>query len=212
MQNYRQVPNNTAPPHGYYQMPAGVQQRPRQRSQRQATFQQTQYVPGQGQTAGFPYGQNTTVTPPPGYAAQGHTSGHQTQPVYQPRRGSRRGNRRGQQMQQHPPGNNAWNTGPPLEGPAPPFGGYPTPFGGTPTQQGYTPYCPPVSQRRAPAFSNTIKRFNNWNYRWSHGCDVSDWHTSTTCQNPRPGHQRAATRENPMGGSMKDAHKTVLPQ
>lgn len=38
-------------------------------------------------------------------------------------------------------------------------------------------------------------------YCWTHGYWVAPNHTSATCTSPRPGHQTAATRTNPMGGS-----------
>jgi hypothetical protein len=42
----------------------------------------------------------------------------------------------------------------------------------------------------------------NTNYCWSHGFVVGMKHTSETCRLPKDGHQRAATRANPMGGNM----------
>ena len=56
-----------------------------------------------------------------------------------------------------------------------------------------------------------VKRFANWNYCWTHGCDVHDNHTSATCQSPKPGHNYYATRNNMMGGSQKGMWKTILP-
>eukprot|EP00957_Ditylum_brightwellii_P043646 3309044-Ditylum_brightwellii.AAC.1 len=35
---------------------------------------------------------------------------------------------------------------------------------------------------------NPYKRFNNYNYCWSHGYDVPDDHTSQNCPNPKNGH------------------------
>eukprot|EP00804_Cyclotella_cryptica_P023159 CCRYP_000369-RB/>CCRYP_000369-RB protein AED:0.52 eAED:0.42 QI:0/0/0/0.66/0/0/3/0/220 len=34
---------------------------------------------------------------------------------------------------------------------------------------------------------NPVKFFKNWNYRWSCGFDVEDWHTSASCPYPREG-------------------------
>ena len=58
---------------------------------------------------------------------------------------------------------------------------------------------------------NPIMRFNNWNYCWSDGFDVESNRTSGCCLNTQYGHVMAATRTNPMGGSMKNQHKTQLP-
>jgi hypothetical protein len=44
-------------------------------------------------------------------------------------------------------------------------------------------------------------------YCWSHGFGVGPKHTSETCRMPKDGHQRAATRENPMGGNMASKPK-----
>ena len=40
-------------------------------------------------------------------------------------------------------------------------------------------------------------------YCWTHGYHVAANHTSATCRAPIDGHQAAATRDNPMGGSTK---------
>jgi hypothetical protein len=56
-----------------------------------------------------------------------------------------------------------------------------------------------------------IKRFENWNYCSTHGGNVDNYHTSETCPRPRENHQRKATRNNTMGGSMHGMHKTILP-
>ena len=71
------------------------------------------------------------------------------------------------------------------------------------TQQGYT-----GRNRQNPPFSNTRKYFNNLNYCWSCGHDVEDWHHSGTCPRPKSFHNPLATKQNTMGGSMKNAHKT----
>ena len=41
-------------------------------------------------------------------------------------------------------------------------------------------------------------------YCWSCGWKVDKRHNSFTCNSPKPGHQKAATRSNPMGGSDKN--------
>ena len=49
--------------------------------------------------------------------------------------------------------------------------------------------------------SNSRPQTDNGNYCWTHGYRVSKNHTSATCQNPAPGHQKDATRANTMNGS-----------
>lgn len=55
-----------------------------------------------------------------------------------------------------------------------------------------------------------VKKFANWNYFWTHGCDIHHNHTSATCMNPALGHNFNATRNNMMGGNTKGQWKTVL--
>jgi hypothetical protein len=43
----------------------------------------------------------------------------------------------------------------------------------------------------------------NTNYCWTHGYKVGGRHTSSSCTNPATGHQTAATRAAPMGGSIR---------
>jgi len=59
-----------------------------------------------------------------------------------------------------------------------------------------------------PSAPNPRKYFQNWNYCWTHGCDIADWHTSSSCPKPRTGHVFYATRDNMCGGSTKAIHKT----
>jgi hypothetical protein len=55
------------------------------------------------------------------------------------------------------------------------------------------------------------KRYNNMNYCWTHGFDISDNHTGMSCQRPAmPYHQPQATRQNTMGGSQRDANKIIM--
>jgi hypothetical protein len=61
------------------------------------------------------------------------------------------------------------------------------------------------------AAANPVKRFENWHYCHTHGGNVDDNHTSTTCACPGEHHQRAATHANTMGGNMRGMHKTILP-
>jgi hypothetical protein len=57
---------------------------------------------------------------------------------------------------------------------------------------------------------NPVKRHKNWNYCWTHGHDIEDWHNSQSCPLPRMGHIHTATRENRCSGSMKAIHKTQM--
>jgi hypothetical protein len=56
-----------------------------------------------------------------------------------------------------------------------------------------------------------IKKINNWIYCHTHGGDIHNNHTSTTCAQPGVNHQHAATRLNTMGGNNKGLLKTILP-
>jgi hypothetical protein len=56
-----------------------------------------------------------------------------------------------------------------------------------------------------------IKKFNYWDYCHTHGSDIHNNHTSTTCANSGFNHQHAATRANTMGGNNKGLLKTILP-
>jgi hypothetical protein len=56
-----------------------------------------------------------------------------------------------------------------------------------------------------------IKKFNNWNFCHTHGGNIHNNHTSTTCAQPGVNHQHATTRSNTMGGNNKGYHKTILP-
>mmetsp|Transcript_14753 Transcript_14753/g.20914 ORF Transcript_14753/g.20914 Transcript_14753/m.20914 type:complete len:541 (+) Transcript_14753:121-1743(+) len=84
-----------------------------------------------------------------------------------------------------------------------------------PMQQPFPMQCLPMQaqqmQMSGRAQANPVKRFENDNYCWTHGCDVQPGHTSMTCTNPAPGHNVYATRFNMMGGSMKGSHKTLKP-
>jgi hypothetical protein len=51
---------------------------------------------------------------------------------------------------------------------------------------------------------STRKRYNNTNYCWSHGYDISREHDSSSCRFPKDGHTTAATRTNNMGGSQNN--------
>ena len=63
----------------------------------------------------------------------------------------------------------------------------------------------------AEQFSNTVKRYANWNYCWSCGHDIKDWHNSTCCPVPKRNHVWTATKQYTCGGSNKNAHKVTLP-
>ncbi len=72
--------------------------------------------------------------------------------------------------------------------------GYQQPAG-APTMQASTPF----------------KRFKNGHYCHTHGGDVDDSHTSTTCGKPGPMHNWQATCANMMNGLTVGMHKTILP-
>jgi hypothetical protein len=76
---------------------------------------------------------------------------------------------------------------------------------------------PYAATGRAP-YSNTTKHFPNWNYCYTCGFDVEDWHTGTTCPHPKPGHQPQCNRQTYQAyqqaghrPSAKAQHKTALP-
>jgi hypothetical protein len=67
-------------------------------------------------------------------------------------------------------------------------------------------------------YSNTTKHFANWNYCYTCGFDVGEWHTGITCPQPKPGHQPQCNRQNFQGykdaghrPSAKAQHKQSLP-
>jgi hypothetical protein len=73
-------------------------------------------------------------------------------------------------------------------------------------------------QTTSAPYSNTTKHFANWNYCYTCGFDIEEWHTGTTCPNPKPGHQPQCTRQNFQGykdaghrPSAKAQHKQNLP-
>jgi hypothetical protein len=139
-------------------------------------------------------------------------SPHHTQPTNQTsyergatRRSGGRGGRRNQRGGRHnpPPPHTAISNYPAAYGNIPP-----------PNNQMATPYGQPA---RTP-YSNTTKHFANWNYCYTCGFDVEEWHTSTTCPNPKPGHQQQCNRQNFQGykdaghrPSAKAQHKKSLP-
>jgi hypothetical protein len=57
--------------------------------------------------------------------------------------------------------------------------------------------------------TSTTRKFNNTNYCWSHGWDVSIQHTSQSCLYAHDGHKRDATRSNTMGGSDVNKEKVA---
>jgi hypothetical protein len=103
----------------------------------------------------------------------------------------------------------------------------PPPNNNTGTYNAYNNIPPPNNQmatnynqqtNRAP-YSNTVKHFPNWNYCYTCGFDIEEWHTGTTCPNPKPGHQPQCTRQNFQGykdaghrPSAKAQHKQSIPQ
>jgi hypothetical protein len=70
----------------------------------------------------------------------------------------------------------------------------------------------PTNGMRAPLRPPTpYKRYENWHNCHTHGGDVYDSHTSTTCAKPGPMHNPQATHTNTMGGSTAEMHNTILP-
>ena len=59
-----------------------------------------------------------------------------------------------------------------------------------------------------PVDPKNIKQFNNDNYCWTHGHNLSDGHTSATCTRRHPSglHNPMATKANTMGGNPKGAN------
>ena len=57
------------------------------------------------------------------------------------------------------------------------------------------------SQAEVNKLKNQLNQRPRTNYCWSHGYAVGLKHTSKMCRFPKDGHQRAATRDNIMGGS-----------
>ena len=55
----------------------------------------------------------------------------------------------------------------------------------------------------APASTNRDLHYDPNGYCWTHGYRVHKNHNSANCKSKAPGHQDAATRANPMGGSSK---------
>jgi hypothetical protein len=58
-----------------------------------------------------------------------------------------------------------------------------------------------------PPLDPNKKKFRNQNYCWSHGYDVHPTHNSSSCNFPRDGHKKEATRANPMSGSQSAKDK-----
>jgi hypothetical protein len=63
-------------------------------------------------------------------------------------------------------------------------------------------------QRNPSQRSSTRKRYNNSNYCWSHGYDVSRDHRSDNCTRMDNGHKKDATRSNNLGGSQANKERT----
>ncbi len=61
------------------------------------------------------------------------------------------------------------------------------------------------------AAANPVKHFENWHYCHTHGGNLDDNHTSTTCACLGKHHQRAVTRVNTMGSNTRGMIKTILP-
>ena len=172
---------------------------------------------GQGRRPGGGRGRGPAPPPyvqAPAMPAQGFA------PTYQTGYGGRgRGRGRGRggrnQQTQFPPGGTFATQGgmfPPTYAamPAAPAFGYAPPGGILP--QG-------IQQQQAPAYSNVVKRFANWNACYSCGFDIPGAHTSMSCPAQRkPGHDVYFTRQNAQqyidagrNCSTRNRHKTQFP-
>jgi hypothetical protein len=115
--------------------------------------------------------------------------------------GQGRRNQRGGRRNAPPPNTAAGNC--PVYGHIPPL-----------NNQMTAPYGQPP---RIP-YSNTTKHFANWNYCYTCGFGVEEWHTGMSCPQPKPGHQRRCNCQNFQGykdaghrPSAKAQHKQSLP-
>ena len=61
----------------------------------------------------------------------------------------------------------------------------------------------PASQQRQHNPGRDTTPLDPNGYCWLHGYHISMGHNGASCYNTLPGHQRAATRADPMGGSTK---------
>lgn len=154
--------------------------------------------------------------PPPTYAAPPAQifaapplQGFQQQQQYYPHRGGGRGGGRSRGGR----GRRGRGNGAPGQAmlPTHPF------VGGT----GIIPYIPSGFQpptQPPPKYTNFTKYYANQNVCYSCGFDVEDWHTSTTCNRRKSGHQEGFTRSNYMEYERanhpfckKAMHKTMYP-
>ena len=78
-------------------------------------------------------------------------------------------------------------------------------------QQQQIPQLAPYGQQRQFGHADPYKKYNNWNYCWTHGHDVKNNHTSATCLKPAHNHVWHATKQNTCGGSNKGQHKVMYP-
>jgi hypothetical protein len=106
----------------------------------------------------------------------------------------------------------AWQTPPATTWQPPtPTPNWQSPQQGPPAAPWQQPQQPNWQQPRnvQPAHPNA-KKYNNTNYCWSHGADISDAHTGWSCRRMANGHQQQATRQSTMGGNPKDLHKVWM--
>jgi hypothetical protein len=143
--------------------------------------------------------------PPPAQPAQapGYQPNPHQPPAYQP-----------PARYQAPPAQPLYQPAPAYQAPQGPYGrsgSYPPRGYGQPPPPAFPPaygHGQPFQQR--PPRDPNAKRHNNNNYCWSHGGDITDSHSSPTCQRPTPGHNPMATRANTMGGNPKDLHRVWM--
>ena len=61
-------------------------------------------------------------------------------------------------------------------------------------------------KQRGPPKKRTKRSYTNDNYCFTHGFDIDDDHTSSSCWNKCPGHNNTATVTDRKGGSEKNLH------
>ena len=61
-------------------------------------------------------------------------------------------------------------------------------------------------KQRGPPPKRTKHSYTNDNYCFTHGFDIDDDHTSSSCWNKCPGHNNTATVTGRKGGSEKNLH------
>jgi len=68
------------------------------------------------------------------------------------------------------------------------------------TTQQQAPAVARRSRERRPKWDRSVRRYNNTNYCWTHGCDIDPNHTSSSCMHKKAGHVDGATINDRKGG------------